>query len=112
MAPVNRQKAQDSKAAAADIWDEAQLEAALKRLDKLHVQARLLRTTIPRMTQPLTTSTTPSELYRLLMKSVAEAHKEIQDFKELMSDAESKKVLERAKKSHKDNPRGLSPGTL
>ena len=50
-----------------------------------------------------------SELYRLLMKSVAEAHKEIQDFKELMSDAESKKVLERAKKSHKDNPRGIVP---
>ena len=84
-----------------------------------------LKHTIPRMTQPLTTSRTrewpylilsislslilcaASELYRFLMKSVAEAHKEIQDFRELMGDVESKKIFERAEKSRKDNPNGI-----
>ncbi|PKS13245.1 hypothetical protein jhhlp_000016 [Lomentospora prolificans] len=116
MAPMNRQKTQDSKPGSNETWDVAQLEAALQRLDKLHVQksgltavakACNLKHTIPRMTQPLTTSRTPSELYRFLMKSVAEAHKEIQDFRELMGDVESKKIFERAEKSRKDNPNGI-----
>lgn len=40
-------------ASAAETWDEAKIEQALKDLNDLHVQLRELRSTIPRMQERL-----------------------------------------------------------
>lgn len=38
---------------AAETWDEAKIEQALKNLNDLHIQLRELRSTIPRMQERL-----------------------------------------------------------
>jgi uncharacterized membrane protein len=46
-------QAQASNAAGQDVWDEQQLEEAMKRLKLLHIKVRRLNDTIPKMIKPL-----------------------------------------------------------
>ncbi|KAI3397542.1 hypothetical protein diail_10635 [Diaporthe ilicicola] len=80
----------NQKASAAEQWDEAQIEEALKRLGDLHHQA---------------TVTTLSNL----RESTKSAYSEIREYKQAATSEETAKVLERAKQSRKENPKGIKP---
>ncbi|EHK99554.1 hypothetical protein GLAREA_06904 [Glarea lozoyensis ATCC 20868] len=91
-------------------WDEAQLEKGMALLKEMHIQLRNLRTCIPRMIEPLTTiATSPESLFRDFSESTKTANKEVMDFKTLMSDEETKKVFEQARKSRNANPDNIKP---
>lgn len=107
-------------ATAAEHWDEANLEAALKNLKDLHIKAsqfpplidsqavlngllqmRELRSTIPRMHERLGTSR--------VSEATQAAMDEIGEYRKLATNPENTKILERAKQSRKDNPKGIKP---
>ncbi|PMD28379.1 hypothetical protein NA56DRAFT_640030 [Hyaloscypha hepaticicola] len=95
---------------AEDEWDEERLEKAMNTLKEMHIQLRGLRTTIPRLIAPLTTKQpSPEVLYREFSKSTSTANQEVQQFRKLMNDEESLKVLEQARKSRAENPNGIKP---
>lgn len=48
-------------------------------------------------------------LFRDFSKAASTANLEVQEFRRLMSDEESIKVLEQARKSRADNPGGIKP---
>ncbi|KAL5319782.1 hypothetical protein ACEPPN_012839 [Leptodophora sp. 'Broadleaf-Isolate-01'] len=110
-----------------EIWDEERLEKAMKTLKEMHIQVgfdkiskiwlrlrivqlRGLRTTLPRLIAPLTTKQpSPEILFREFSKSANTANQEVQEFRRLMTAEDSKEVLEQAKKSRAENPKGIKP---
>ncbi|KAE9374446.1 hypothetical protein N431DRAFT_481655 [Stipitochalara longipes BDJ] len=93
-----------------DEWDEEKLEKAMQTLKEMHIQLRGLRTTIPRLIAPLATKqSSPETLYRDFTRSTKTANQEVQQFRQLMNDEESLKVLEQARKSRAENPNGIKP---
>jgi len=93
-----------------DVWDEERLEKAMKTLKEMHIQLRGLRTTIPRLIAPLTTKQpSPETLFREFSQSASTANKEVQEFRRMLNDEESNKVLEQARKSRAENPNGIKP---
>lgn len=48
-------------------------------------------------------------LFHEFSGSASTANKEVQEFRQLMLDEESKKVLEQARKSRAENPQGIKP---
>ena len=48
-------------------------------------------------------------LFREFAKSASAANQEVQEFRKLMNDEESNKVLEQARKSRAENPNGIKP---
>lgn len=101
-------------------WDEAKLEEALKSLKDLHIKAsyfplsivsetvltgpsqmRELRSTIPRLHERLGTSK--------VGEATQAALNEIDEYKKLATSPENAKILERAKQSRKNNPKGIKP---
>ncbi|KAH9215703.1 hypothetical protein DL95DRAFT_435461 [Leptodontidium sp. 2 PMI_412] len=93
-----------------EIWDEERLEKAMKTLKEMHIQLRGLRTTLPRLIAPLTTKQpSPEILFREFSKSANTANQEVQEFRRLMTAEDSKEVLEQAKKSRAENPKGIKP---
>ncbi|KAI1503368.1 hypothetical protein F5X99DRAFT_375914 [Biscogniauxia marginata] len=88
---------------------EEQLEKALKHLDLLHAKCRQLRTTIPRMTEPLPDNQPREVIFKIFNSTVHSAQMEIKDFTTLYRSDESKKVLDQAKKSRDANPKGIKP---
>lgn len=93
-----------------DVWDEERIEKALKTLKEMHIQLRGLRTTIPRLIAPLSIKQpSPEALFHDFSVSASTANKEVQEFRRLMVDEESKKVMEQARKSRSENPQGIRP---
>ncbi|RFU24033.1 hypothetical protein B7463_g12303, partial [Scytalidium lignicola] len=93
-----------------DVWDEQRLEDALKTLNEMYIQVRGLRTTITRLIAPLTSKQpSPEALFRGFSKSAVSANQEVQQFRRLMSDEESQRILEHAKQSRAANPDGIKP---
>ncbi|KAH6715529.1 hypothetical protein BKA61DRAFT_356496 [Leptodontidium sp. MPI-SDFR-AT-0119] len=93
-----------------EVWDEERLEKAMKTLKEMHIQLRGLRTTLPRLIAPLTTKQpSPEILFREFSKSANTANQEVQEFRRLMTAEDSKEVLEQAKKSRAENPKGIKP---
>jgi len=91
-----------------DIWDEERLENALKALKEMHIQLRSLRTTIPRFVAPLSTKqSSPEALFRSFSASAMTANQEVNLFREMMTDQETKKILERAKESREKSKTGI-----
>lgn len=99
----------DQKAASGKEWDEAEIEQALKRLGELHHQMRNLRSTIPRAMEPLSIHSSPEATFSALRESTKSACGEIREYKQSATSEETTKVLERAKQSRKDNPKGIKP---
>jgi len=48
-------------------------------------------------------------LFREFSRSASTANKEVQEFRRLLNDEESNKVLEQARKSRAENPNGIKP---
>jgi hypothetical protein len=48
-------------------------------------------------------------LFREFSQSASTANKEVQEFRRLLNDEESNKVLEQARKSRAENPNGIKP---
>ncbi|KAI0128681.1 hypothetical protein BJ170DRAFT_682466 [Xylariales sp. AK1849] len=96
-------------------WNEEQLEEALKRLKLLHIKARPdhcreLRSTMPRMLEPLTTKhTSRQDVLVSFQTAMASAATEIQNFRTLYTSEESQRVLEQARKSREAQPKGIKP---
>jgi len=91
-----------------DIWDEERLENALKALKEMHIQLRSLRTTIPRFIAPLSTKQpSPEALFSSFSASAIMANQEVNRFREMMTDQETKKILERAKESRDKSKTGI-----
>ncbi|KAI4591558.1 hypothetical protein KJ359_013189 [Pestalotiopsis sp. 9143b] len=89
-------------------WTEEQLEEALEKLKILHIKCRELRTTIPRMLEPLALKHTIShDALNTLQKSVASAGAELRDFRNLYHSEDTKKVLEHAQKSRQAQPKDI-----
>lgn len=90
-------------------WTEEQLEDALEKLKILHVKCRELRTTIPRLLEPLTSKHTNSQdAINTLQKSVASASTEIKDFRTLYKSEETTKIFEQAQKSRQAQPKDIN----
>ncbi|KAJ2972907.1 hypothetical protein NUW58_g9079 [Xylaria curta] len=92
--------------------EEQQLQRDLKHLELLLVRCRDMRTTIPRMLSgmPEVARNNPNSreaMFGELVNHMKSAGSEIQDFAALYTSEESKKVLEKAKKSHAANPKGI-----
>ncbi|KAI0541821.1 hypothetical protein GGR58DRAFT_455054 [Xylaria digitata] len=92
--------------------EEQQLQRDLKHLDLLLVRCRDMRSTIPRMLSgmPEVARNNPESLevmFNELVNHMKSAGTEIQDFASLYTGEESKKVLEKAKKSRAANPKGI-----
>jgi len=93
-----------------DVWDEEHLENALKTLKEMHIQARNLRTTIPRLIAPLATKQpSPEVLFQEFSKSMKVASGELHQFQQLMRDEDSVNVMDQAKKSRAERPKGIKP---
>ncbi|KAK6843810.1 hypothetical protein PG987_004670 [Apiospora arundinis] len=91
-------------------WSEEQLEEGLKHLKLLHIKCRELRTSMPRMLDPLTTQhASNEELAVSFTKAVGTASRELSDFRTLYQSNESKQVLEHANKSRAANPEDIKP---
>ncbi|KZF22761.1 hypothetical protein L228DRAFT_135470 [Xylona heveae TC161] len=81
-------------------WDEARLEAALERLQEMHIQLRGLRGVLNDVISPLSMSyATPEDLYKRYVNTTKDASKRLESFKLYMNSGDSKEVLERAKSS-------------
>ncbi|KAI0166202.1 hypothetical protein GGR57DRAFT_445848 [Xylariaceae sp. FL1272] len=99
--------------------EEEQIKQALKHLDHLHVKCRGLRTTLPRMIDNImpeafppdvkTSKKTQEQVLATVKAHVQAAGNEIEDFRALYTNEESKKVLEQARKSREANPKGIKP---
>ncbi|WYZ39840.1 hypothetical protein EsH8_IV_000181 [Colletotrichum jinshuiense] len=91
-----------------EAWDEEHLELALNRLNLLHIKLRGLRTTIPRMMEPLSVKQpTPQATFSSFIDSVASAKKEVQDFQDLRKSEEITKILSHATQRRKEEPNGV-----
>ncbi|KAK8090324.1 hypothetical protein PG997_005285 [Apiospora hydei] len=77
-------------------WSEEQLEEGLKQLKLLHIKCRELRTSLPRMLEPISTHN-------------ANTSRELTDFRKLYQSNESKEVLEHANKSRAADPKNIKP---
>ncbi|RDW70272.1 hypothetical protein BP5796_08669 [Coleophoma crateriformis] len=93
-----------------DVWDEQKIEESLKTLKEMYIQLRDLRSTIPRLIAPLTTKQpSPETLFRSFSESASTATREVQAFRRLMTDERSTKILDHARQSRADNPKGIKP---
>ncbi|TVY84792.1 hypothetical protein LSUE1_G001023 [Lachnellula suecica] len=91
-------------------WDEEKLEKALARLKEMHIQLKNLRTTVPRLLEPLTKKQpSPQVLFSEFSKSTATANEEVQQFQKLMREEETSQVLEQARKSRAERPNDIKP---
>ncbi|KAK7949635.1 hypothetical protein PG988_016274 [Apiospora saccharicola] len=91
-------------------WSEEQLEEGLKQLKLLHIKCRELRTSMPRMLDPLSTHhASNEELAVSFTKAVGTASRELSDFRTLYHSNESKQVLEHADKSRAADPKNIRP---
>lgn len=97
--PNQNQQSQESKE-----WTDEKLVDALKRLDDLHSKLISLRTVIPRLTLPLSTSH-PSQLYEDLSTRARGASEEVLAFNKLFVDSAS--LFEHANQSRAKNPQGI-----
>ncbi|QUC23660.1 uncharacterized protein UV8b_07901 [Ustilaginoidea virens] len=92
------------------VMDEAQLEQAMKRLKLLHIKARLLRDTIPRMLDPLVQKhASPDALFNAFVKAVNDARLDVKEFVDLMRDDTSQQIFAYVEKSRNENPLGIKP---
>ncbi|KAI9740711.1 MAG: hypothetical protein M1818_004676 [Claussenomyces sp. TS43310] len=92
------------------VWDQERLEAALASLKDMYIQLRELRSTIPRLIEPLTVKQpSPEELYRKFASAALAANEEIKRFRDGMQDEETKLIFERASESRARDPRGITP---
>lgn len=48
-------------------------------------------------------------MYRNLVKSIVQANEEVRNFRQLLEDESSKKILEHARESRAQNPKGINP---
>jgi len=93
-----------------DVWDEERLEKAMARLKEMHIQLRNLRTTLPRLLEPLTKKQpSPETLFSEFARSSTTANQEVQQFQRLMKEEETSVVLEQARKSRAENPNDIKP---
>ncbi|CAK7203940.1 hypothetical protein SEUCBS139899_006690 [Sporothrix eucalyptigena] len=92
-------------------WNEEQLEAALQRLKEAHLKLRSLRSTIPRMIQPLTLEPAPPPeiLQAKAQASLLGAMQEVKGFKETVSNDEFRKVIDHATVSRRRNGKNIKP---
>ncbi|KAL0931339.1 uncharacterized protein CTRU02_214074 [Colletotrichum truncatum] len=91
-----------------EAWDEERLEQALNQLKLLHIQLRGLRTTIPRMLEPLSAKQpTPQAKFSSFIESVAAAKKEVQDFQEFRKSEDMTKIMNHATERRKEEPNGI-----
>ncbi|ROT42058.1 hypothetical protein SODALDRAFT_318822 [Sodiomyces alkalinus F11] len=89
-------------------WDEERLRDAMEHLKLLHIKLRDLRTTIPRMLQPLTEKQpSPEALFHSFSDSVNNSYKEVQEFTEMKKDAKTRQILEHAAQRRKEEPQGI-----
>ncbi|KAF8862022.1 hypothetical protein BDZ45DRAFT_671331 [Acephala macrosclerotiorum] len=94
--------------AAEEVWDEERLEKAMKTLKEMHIQLRELRTTIPRLIAPLATKQpSPEALFRDFSKAASMANQDVQAFRKVMVEQEGLQVLEQARKSRAERPKGI-----
>ncbi|KAK0623638.1 hypothetical protein B0T14DRAFT_426052, partial [Immersiella caudata] len=71
---------------------------------------RRLRSTLPRMMEPMTNKqASPQELYANFNKSVEDTAKEIEDFKKAYTGEKTKGAFQRGTESRKANPQGIKP---
>ncbi|KAF4848642.1 hypothetical protein CGCSCA4_v004846 [Colletotrichum siamense] len=93
-----------------EAWDEERLEQSLNQLKLLHTQLRGLRTTIPRMMDPLSAhQPTPKDKFASFIKSVEGARKEVQDFQDLRKSEEMTKIMNHASQRRREEPKGVKP---
>ncbi|OHW90041.1 hypothetical protein CSPAE12_11348 [Colletotrichum incanum] len=91
-----------------EAWDEERLELALNQLKLLHIKLRGLRTTIPRMMEPLSAKQpSPQATFNSFMDSVAAAKREVQDFQDLRKSDEITKIMDHAAQRRKEEPNGI-----
>ncbi|CAK7244645.1 MAG: hypothetical protein STHCBS139747_006189 [Sporothrix thermara] len=92
-------------------WDEEQLEAALEKLKEAHLKLRSLRSTIPRMVQPLTSEPPPPPeiLHAKAQASLFAAMQEVKSFRETITSEGFKKVTEHATMSRRRNGKNIKP---
>ena len=78
---------------------EAELALSLARLQNLHISLRTLRTTIPRLIDPIFTksATTPEAFFASFRSAALQANAEVRDFATLWQDGLTTKALERAR---------------
>ncbi|WQF75208.1 hypothetical protein CDEST_00222 [Colletotrichum destructivum] len=95
--------AQDEEA-----WDEERLELALNQLKILHIKLRGLRTTIPRMMEPLSAKqSSPQIKFDSILGSVAAAKKEVQDFQDLRKSEKITEIMDHAARRRREEPNGI-----
>ncbi|KAI1122554.1 hypothetical protein F5Y10DRAFT_253898 [Nemania abortiva] len=92
--------------------EERQLQRDLEHLSLLHVRCRDIRTAIPRMLIGLPEvaqkhSDSVETMFSELVNHLKSTSSEIQDFTALYTNEESKRVLEKARKSREANPKGI-----
>ncbi|OAA57208.1 hypothetical protein ISF_07129 [Cordyceps fumosorosea ARSEF 2679] len=97
--------------AGADVSDkEARLREAMKHLKLLHIKSRLLRSTIPKMIEPIMQKQpSPEVMYAAFTKSLEEAQANITEFTELMRSEKSKEVFAMTSKSKEEDPFDIKP---
>ncbi|KAJ4424102.1 hypothetical protein N0V82_001150 [Gnomoniopsis sp. IMI 355080] len=102
--------AKSATAPGAESWDEAKIEQALKNLNDLHIQLRELRSTIPRMQERLGGPVASAgELVTVVKGATQAAFNEVEEYKKNATDPENIKILDRAKQSRNQNPKGIKP---
>ncbi|EGY14500.1 hypothetical protein VD0002_g6941 [Verticillium dahliae] len=91
-------------------WDEKELQDSLEHLKLLHIKLRELRTTIPRMLEPLKEKQqSPEALFTSFSNAVTAGHREVQDFTEMRKDAKTTRILDHAAQRRKEEPNGIKP---
>ncbi|KAM0323317.1 hypothetical protein ACHAQA_008909 [Verticillium albo-atrum] len=106
--PASGVKAEDSSKQGD--WDEQELQESLEHLKLLHIKLRELRTTIPRMLEPLKEKQqTPEALFTSFSDAVTTGHREVQDFTQLRKDSKTTRILEHAAQRRQEEPKGIKP---
>ncbi|KAM0561516.1 hypothetical protein ACHAPJ_003399 [Fusarium lateritium] len=107
--PAAQNRAQQApNGAGEEVWDEARLEEAMKRLKLLHIKVRLLSDTIPKMIKPLLQKQpSPDAMFATFMNSVNEAQANIKEVTDLMRDDASREVFAHAKQRREEEPTGI-----
>ncbi|KAI9793058.1 MAG: hypothetical protein M1816_000956 [Peltula sp. TS41687] len=94
----------------ADDWDPSRLEQAIAHLSQAHAQLRSLRTTPPKMLQPLTKpSGGPTDIFHNFSQGVKDAMNQINEFSTLMRSEITTEVLDRAEASRLKKNENLKP---
>ncbi|RGP80213.1 60s ribosomal l34 [Fusarium longipes] len=120
-AAQNQAQTQAPNTVGQDVWDEQQLEEAMKRLKLLHIkvtlssQVRRLNDTIPKMIKPLVQKqpspdhvlSVADAMFAAFMNSVNEAQSNIKEVTDLMRDEKSREVFAHAKKRKSEEPEGI-----